>query len=140
MITTKLKQDDNDTKARSCLRHSDLAIIETAEKGRGIIATKFIAKDTLLEISPVIRLTKMETDIVAKTQLDTYVFDWQEPPYDSAILLGVVFLVNHCSKPNAKFERDFVAKTMSLISISDINSMEEITINYNCDLWFEVRE
>jgi SET domain-containing protein len=123
-----------------CPRYPNLAVVDIPEKGRGVIATDFIPSGTLLEVAPVIRITKKETDIIAKTVLDTYVFDWQEEPYDSAILLGIVFLVNHSGKPNAKFERDFEAQTMRLNAIKDINKMEEITIDYNCELWFEVAE
>jgi SET domain-containing protein len=120
-------------------RHPDLAVVDTPKKGRGVIAIQFIPSETLLEVAPVIRLTKVETSFLAQTILDTYVFDWQEPPYDSAVLLGVIFLVNHSAHPNAKFERDFHTQTMHLIAIKDIEAGEEVTINYNCDLWFEVK-
>jgi SET domain-containing protein len=138
-MTKQKKQNlTNDIKPLFFLRHSDLAVIETAEKGRGVIATKFIPKNTILETSPVIRLTTDETQIVSKTLLDTYVFAWMDPPYNTAIPLGIVTLVNHSANPNTTLKPDFISRTISISSLCDINPMEEITFDYDCDLWFEV--
>jgi len=134
----------NENGLHSVARHPALAMTNFPEKGRGIVATSALAKGTILEIAPVIRLTKEETEIIKQTQLDTLVFDWPETvdgkEYDSAILLGITMLLNHAEQPNAEFDLDYSAQTMILTTIRAINPGEEITIDYGCDLWFDVKE
>ena len=136
-------------------RHSLLAVAEIHGKGRGVVATGFIAADTLLEIAPVLPLTLDETLQATRTMLDHYLFVWDEAgdaaaerapaaaPSDGieacALVLGITALVNHSTTPNAWFHPHYATRTMHLESIRDIAPGDEITVDYDCELWFEVK-
>ena len=69
-----------------------------------------------------------------------YYFHWDGDPGwvgRGALGLGVLTLCNHSSRPCARVERNHARLTLDLIAITPIGRGEEITIDYNCDLWFE---
>jgi SET domain-containing protein len=55
----------------------------------------------------------------------------------AAIALGLSSLLNHSYKPNATFLRHIDALELELISIRRIAAGEEVTIDYQMDLWFD---
>lgn len=132
--------------ALSCPRHPHLALIDTAGKGRGVIATAPIAADELLEVVPVIPLTIADAERILPTHIENYVFKWEEsdetglPLHSTAVALGFISLLNHSATPNANFTCDMVQRIIRLRSARAIAANEEITIDYACDLWFEVKE
>lgn len=56
-----------------------IAVIDIKGKGRGVIATKFIQKEEIIEICPVIILNKEESFSVEKSLLDHYLFPGPGP-------------------------------------------------------------
>jgi SET domain-containing protein len=134
-------------KAIAFPRCPHLGIVNVPGKGRGVVATALIPAGTLLESAPVIRITRDETKILKNTILDKYVFDWEDEEednqnslYDRAVVLGAMSLFNHSGNPNSYIEIDFHNQIIKMITDRDIYPEEEITYDYNCPLWFEVKE
>jgi hypothetical protein len=78
-----------------------------------------------------------------RTIIHDYYFHWDGDPEGAgrgAVGLGLVTLCNHCSRANAKVERNFARHTLDLIATGPIAPSEEVTIDYGCTLWFEPRD
>jgi uncharacterized protein len=119
-------------------------IKDTQRYGRGIYANREIKKGELLEICPVIVISKEEDEYLSKTNLANYYFYWGES--EKAIALGYASIFNHSYTPNASFYCNSKQMVICFNAIKDIRNGEEITINYNGDpddtaeLWFDVIE
>jgi SET domain-containing protein len=117
-------------------RHDALRITEIEGKGRGVVAVEPILSGVLLEVSPVIRLTKKDSP-----PRDSVLYDypslWDDPPYGEAIVLGLASILNHSVSPNAKIEADLANQVLRLIAGRDIAAGEEITLDYGIPVWFE---
>lgn len=129
-------------------QHPSLQLVEFPGKGRGVVASAPIAAGETLEIAGILPLTPDEAKALGSTIIDNYVFRWheKEDPQspvkvdDFAVILGVTSLLNHRADSNADFEKDFTTNTVRLSARRDIAAFEEITIDYDCELWFEVKE
>lgn len=99
-------------------------------KGRGVFATHSIAKDEVIEISPVIALTADDSVIIQQTSLHAYTFANQSDHTEmqSCLALGFASLYNHSDKPNADFTVN--SKIVIIKAKSAIKKGTEITINY----------
>jgi SET domain-containing protein len=99
-------------------------------KGRGVFATHAIAKDEVIEISPVIALTADDSVIIQQTSLHAYTFANQGDPTEmqSCLALGLASLYNHSDKPNADFTVN--SKIVVIRAKSPIKKGTEITIDY----------
>lgn len=120
--------------------HPFLTIQDSKNKGKGVFALQDIEANTLLEISPVIVLSKKDTQLIHQTHLHDYYFAWGEDQQASAIGLGYISIYNHSSTPNCEHECNFEQKTITIFSKSAIPAGEELTIDYNMGeektLWF----
>jgi SET domain-containing protein len=113
-------------------------------KGRGVFATEFIKKGTLIERVPVLVVPAKEIlfDEI-DTTLSHYVFEWGRDTV--AVALGYGSLYNHSYKPNARYD-DMGRQTKSYFAVRNIEPGEEVTINYNGKVdaadpvWFDVIE
>lgn len=123
-------------------RHSDLIYVKKIPgKGRGVFAGRPIRKGVIIERVPVVIFPVQEiyTDTIS-TKLADYVFNWGDD--EVAIALGYGSLYNHSYRPNAAYAaKGRQAQVYS--ALRDINSDEEITVNYNgssssrAKLWFD---
>ncbi len=119
-----------------------LYIVDTYEKGRGVFTSKEISEGDLIEVCPVIVISKAELPILHKTILHDYYFLWGEEMTDCAIALGYGSLYNHAVHPNANFILDIENMTIDIIAITSLNAGDEILINYHGEpgdaekLWF----
>ncbi|ANE46091.1 lysine methyltransferase [Paenibacillus swuensis] len=110
------------------------------EFNRGVFATRNIAKGELIHEAPVVPYPNEEHEFIEKTMLADYVFEYGMN--HTAILLGYGSLFNHSYKPNATYEINFDQHTFDFYAYTDIQSGDEILINYNGDedcndpLWF----
>lgn len=110
------------------------------KKGRGVIAGQDIPKNEIVEISPVIPISRQIANYRA---LDNYSFSWGEeiddpdPHRACAIGLGYLSLYNHSSNSNVSLQRSFANDVMIVTAKRDIKAGEELTINYDIELWFE---
>jgi hypothetical protein len=117
-------------------RHAALRVADFAGKGRGLVAGGPLREGELLEAAPVLPLRREELD-PQRRGIFSYPFDWPDPPYAEAIALGMISLLNHSEQPNADFEIDIPNRVIRLFAARDIETGEEVTIDYGIPLWFE---
>lgn len=112
-------------------------------KGRGIFAREPIAAGALIEAAPVIIVPDKQCSLLDQTILHDYYFHWDgDPDGDGrgAVALGFVALCNHSRRPNARVRRNLSRETLDLLALAPIAADEEVTIDYNCPLWFQPQD
>ena len=120
-----------------------LTVKETPSKGRGVFTSEAIGADSIIEIAPVIVMTKKDREHLDKTLLHDYIFEWGEDKDQCCMALGLVPIYNHSYNSNSDYYMDFDEQMMVIKTVRDIEAGEEITINYNGDwdngkkLWFD---
>ena len=123
-----------------------LFIAPTPGMGRGVFTSEDIAKDTVIEISPVIVMTGSERRLLDQTLLHDYIFEWGRNRKDCCMALGYIPLYNHSYKSNCEYEMDYEEGLITVRSVRRISAGEEVFINYNGDwndakpVWFEHRK
>lgn len=120
-----------------------LEIRSDPAKGRGVFATAAIAAGTLIESAPVIIVPPAQCVLLDRTILHDYYFDWDGGTAGAgsgAVALGLVALCNHSRRPRARVRRNLVHMTLDLVALMALAAGEEITIDYNCPLWFEAQD
>ncbi|HTP84421.1 MAG TPA: SET domain-containing protein-lysine N-methyltransferase [Alphaproteobacteria bacterium] len=131
------------------LRWPYLAVIDIDGKGRGVITTRDLPQGALIERAPVLIIPEHHRPLADKTVVFKYLFMWEHNRRQSelaagtgraAIALGVTSLVNHSEHPNAAFRRRIDAQEIELRAICDIESGEEIVIDYGMALRFTPAE
>jgi SET domain-containing protein len=126
--------------------HSSLLIAETAQKGRGVFTTQFIAAHTVIEVAPVIVLNEKERQLVEQTILHDYIFAWGDDGLKAAVGLGYSSIYNHASPSNCEYMLNYDALSITIITMKDIEAGAELTINYATHwdeqkpVWFEEAE
>jgi SET domain-containing protein len=114
-------------------------------RGRGVFATKPIKQGSAIETSPVLIIPASEMELIYKTTLHQYHYDWTlNNEVGGAIGLGLLSLYNHSVSPNAAFFKNYDNNTISILACRDIMKGEEVFIDYREDylippekLWFE---
>ena len=116
-------------------------------KGRGVFAAAPIAAGTLIEAAPVIIVPAAECALLDQTILHDYYFHWDGDPDGGpggegrgAVALGLVALCNHSRRPRARVRRNLAQGTLDLVALVTIPAGEEVTIDYNCPLWFAAED
>ena len=132
--------------AREILRpvpNDRLEIRNDPAKGRGVFARTPIAAGNLIEAAPVIVVPAAQCKLLDRTILHDYYFRWDGDPDgdgSGAVALGLVALCNHSRRPNARVRRNLAQETLDLVALAPIAAGDEVTIDYNCPLWFEPAE
>jgi SET domain-containing protein len=98
--------------------------------GRGVIATKDIAKGETIEVCPVLELTSDEANGV----LTDYIVGLGDDVDGSALMLGYGSLYNHAEDPNAEYLHE-TDDAYSFVATRDIAAGEEVTISYGKEWW-----
>ena len=125
---------------------SSLRIAEIPNKGRGVVTLKKIAKDTVVEHSPVIVMDAAARQLLDQTTLHDYIFVWGNNEDQCCMAQGYVSIYNHAVGSNCEYFMNFDDNTMQIKTVRDIAAGEELTINYNGDwdneedVWFAVKE
>ena len=121
-------------------------IAATANRGRGVFASRKIKQGELIEKAPVIVIPGSEWNTMDESILSNYVFDWGENDEHACVALGYVSIYNHSYTPNADLTECLDDQVIEVLALRDIESGEEIFINYNGEpddrdkLWFDVVE
>jgi uncharacterized protein len=121
------------------IRNGCLEIRRDPLKGRGIFARTPIAAGSLITSSPVIVVPAAECAALDRTILHDYYFHWDDDPAgeaSGAVALGLISLCNHSRRPRACVRRNHADEALDLIALAPIAPGEEVTIDYNCPLWF----
>jgi len=114
---------------------------QISKNHRGVFAKNKIKKGEIIEICPVIIIPYKEKNLINKTFLFDYYFEWGSRN-QPAIALGYGSLYNHSYQPNAEYDQNTKKKIITFKAIKDIKPGEEIRTNYNGDhdseeeLWF----
>lgn len=118
--------------------------VNITKYGRGVFATTQYKQDDVIEVCPVIVLSKDERSKIDDTKLFDYYFSWGTRDDQAAIALGFGSLYNHSYTPNAKYVKKFDSNEVHFVALKIIKIGEEILVNYNGNpksiepLWFEV--
>lgn len=134
MPTETLESPTRETRAmKSPIHPPELCVKDTGTgKGRGVFALRSFAKGEVVEVAPVLVL---RTDYDAlPALLKTYVFDWTTltgVPRSQGVALGYGSMYNHGNPANLRYEADARQAVMRYVTVRDIASGEELTINYN---------
>lgn len=122
-----------------------LYVKDVKGKGRGVFTSEPIPKGTKIEESPVVVLSKKDTDKTDKTELHNYLFVWGDRKVKACMALGYCSVYNHSYTPNCDHEMDYEKHTMIIKTLRNIKKGEELLINYNGEmkddspLWFKVK-
>ncbi len=125
--------------------HPDIIVAKTKNKGRGILANKNIAANTVLEIAPVIVMLRTDRKLLDQTRLHDYIFEWGDNKKQCCMALGYVALYNHAYQSNCEYEMNFKRQLITITTVKDVKAGEELCINYNGDwnsnkkLWFDAK-
>jgi SET domain-containing protein len=123
--------------------NDNLEIRRDPAKGRGIFARAPIAAGTVIEAAPVIIVPAEDCLMLDRTILHDYYFHWDGDPDGAgtgAVALGLLALCNHSRRPRARVRRNFAQITLDLVALVPIAAGDEVTIDYNCPLWFAAQE
>jgi uncharacterized protein len=122
-----------------------LFVDQTVRKGRGVFTYERIPAGTIIEISPVIVMTKDDREQLDKTLLHDYIFEWGKEKDKCCLALGLVSMYNHSYKSNCEYIMDFEEEVIVVKTVRAIEKREELTINYNGDwndeakVWFDTK-
>lgn len=111
------------------------------EKGRGVFALRDLRKGEVLEIAPVVPVSK--SSVVENGEApDGYLLEWDGNYEDEeyCMPLGYVMMYNHNDQPNIMIDPDYEEYTMTVVALRDIKKGEELCWNYSCELWFDEQD
>lgn len=120
-----------------------LVVANAGKKGRGVYTTKDIDADVVIEIAPVLVLSKNDRKIIEETQLYHYIFEWGKSLKKAGLAFGYMSMYNHSYNANCEYEMDYDNDTMTVRTIRPIKKGEELYINYNAipddstPVWFD---
>ena len=108
------------------------------ERGRGVFARRDIAEGEMIERAPVIIVAEKNVPDDGGAP-DGYLLDWEpeEEGQEHCMPLGYTMLYNHSKGGNIYLENDHSAMTITSFAACDIKAGEELTWNYNCEIWFD---
>lgn len=122
-----------------------LFVAPSEKRGRGMFTSEDIAAGTVIEISPVIIMSRKERELLDQTLLHDYIFEWGEKKDRCCMALGYVPVYNHSYESNCEYEMDFEQEQISIKTMKPVKAGEQLFINYNGDwndttpVWFEVQ-
>jgi SET domain-containing protein len=120
-----------------------LEIRNDPQKGRGVFTLAPIAAGELIEAAPVIVVPSAQCALLDKSILHDYYFRWSgeaDGDESGAVALGLVSLCNHSRRPSARVRRNYARETLDLLAVMPMAAGDEVTIDYNCPLWFEAQD
>ncbi len=118
-----------------------LLINETPGRGRGVYASEPVRSGEVIEQAPVLALPHPQWLFLESTLFRDYHYAWGTDA--AGIVLGFGSIYNHSNFPNAVYIRRFEERVMEYVAVRDIDTGEEITVNYNgspddrSPLWFD---
>ena len=80
---------------------------KAADKGRGVFTKSNLKKNTVIEVAPVIVMSKKDRTFLDQTLLHDYIFEWGNQSEQCCMALGYVPLYNHSYESNCEYEMNF---------------------------------
>jgi hypothetical protein len=120
-----------------------LYLEQTKTKGRAVFTNTALEADTIVEIAPVIVMSKGDRVHLDKTLLHDYIFEWGEKKDKCCMALGFIPIYNHSYTSNCEYFMNYEEDVILVKTVRLIEKGEELTINYNGDwddkskIWFE---
>lgn len=120
-----------------------LHIENTEGKGKGVFTREAIPANTVIEVAPVIVMSSGERELLDRTLLHDYIFEWQD---GCCMALGLVPMYNHSYRSNCEYFMDYEDRTIMIKTVRAVACGEELTINYNGDwnnasrIWFDASD
>ena len=120
-----------------------LYVAPTDRMGRGMFTQANLRKNTLIEIAPVIVMSRADRAMLDQTLLHDYIFEWGDQAQSCCMALGYVPLYNHSYRSNCEYEMDFARELIRVKTVRAVKAGEELFINYNGDwnserrVWFD---
>lgn len=118
------------------LEYNMITIKNDYKKGRCVIATKDIAKDTLIEKNHCIVYKHIDDN---KLYSSPNINDWSmfySKTHD-CIALGNINLLNHSKDSNVYINTNYKNKTKYMYARRFIKAGEELVVDYDVPLWFK---
>ena len=107
------------------------------EKGRGVIATEFISKGTVIEKSPVVVFPAEQRHILDKTEVFRYYFVrpaeyGESKEVGGYLVFGLASFCNHSDLPNTQVDwvENETGLWAHLVALDDIQPGEECLLFY----------
>jgi SET domain-containing protein len=113
-------------------------VAASTEKGRGVFTNSELKKNTIIEIAPVIVMSKQDRLHIDQTLLHDYIFEWGGKQNQCCMALGYVPLYNHSYRSNCEYEMNYKLQIITVKTVRAIKAGEELFINYNGD-WNNAR-
>lgn len=113
--------------------------------GRGVFTSEDISRGSVIEIAPVLVMSAKERELIDKTLLHDYIFEWGEENDQCCLALGWVSVYNHSYNSNCEYEMDYGNKTITIKTVKKIKAGEELFINYSGSwnatkkVWFDTK-
>ena len=98
--------------------------------GRGVFAGRRYRKGEVIEVCPVVPLSRREKRMSKGTILDRYFFAWDEPGYVLAIVLGYGMVYNTSPDANCRYSQRWGTREMVYRAARDIEPGEQILVDY----------
>jgi uncharacterized protein len=120
----------------------NIYVARTSGKGRGVFTNSDLKKNTIIEIAPVIVLSKQDRLLIDQTLLHDYIFEWGDTQNQCCMALGYVPMYNHSYCSNCEYEMNYKLQIITVKTVRAIKAGEELLINYNGDwnnkkpVWF----
>ena len=117
-------------------------VAASTEKGRGVFTNSDLKKNNIIEVAPVIVMSKQDRLHIDQTLLHDYIFEWGDKHNQCCMALGYVPLYNHSYRSNCEYEMNFKMQIITVKTVRAIKAGEELFINYNGDwnngkpVWF----
>ena len=105
-------------------------------RGRGVFATKAIEAGAVIEVCPVVPLSR-SCGLSMPRSFEDYIYHWDGDSDAAAFAAagGYGSFYNHSSQPNALLEYDFERLELTFRAARSIAADEEVRFDYG-DIWF----
>jgi len=123
----------------------NIFIASSSQRGRGVFTNTDLKKNTIIEVAPVIVMSKQDRLHLDQTLLHDYIFEWGDRHNQCCMALGYLPLYNHSYRSNCEYEMNFKKQIITVKTVRAIKAGEELSINYNGDwnntrpVWFNAR-
>lgn len=122
------------------MRDGRVAVVPVPGKGLGVVLEEPLAAGELLAVAPVFELVPEDVERIERTAFRHHYFAHPECEGAGVIVLGWLTFCNHSAEPSLVLDWQREPSGLWSVSVRSARALaagEELTIDYNCELWFE---